>query len=540
MANLVDFETAAAKLGLSPEELTQLRSQNEIFGYRDGASWKFKETELQRFASVRGIELRDPGLAPPAEEPALASTEGLSPVDADLDELVDVPEPDAKSDDFLELSLDDNEPPLDVNGAENEPPVESILVSEEELGESDPNASSTIIGQSDTEDENSDLLVGHNKSSVTGDGEDSDLDVNADTVVTTEEEIAAELDDSPADAGLHVAQPGATHGEGSGAELDLVEGQDSSLESSGSELSLAADSSVQSPGEGSELTLSPESSDISSESGSELSLTATADATGISIDGGGDDLFINLDGDGGDDVLILDDSQVDLDAGATNLNLGGGSDLGINLSDVDIDVSAGGSDITLNAGDSGINLMSPSDSGISLELPPVGLNGSDIEALELGEAEEIDLEIADEADFDLGDDLKSDDDFLLTPVDGEELEEESDSGSQVIALDADEYEDADMLADDAGIVEEDAGLAGTPEAAAMAGGAPLGGAPTIGPAAAQSNFTAFDVILLFLPVLPLAVTGMMLVDLIRSIWSWNEAYTVNSAIMDTIIGMFGG
>ena len=33
-----------------PEELTEARSRNQIFGYRDGATWKFKIEEVERVA----------------------------------------------------------------------------------------------------------------------------------------------------------------------------------------------------------------------------------------------------------------------------------------------------------------------------------------------------------------------------------------------------------------------------------------------------------------------------------------------------------
>lgn len=58
---LIPLEEAAKMLGLSTEELTELRSQNEIFGYRDGASWKFKRAEIDRFADERAIELMPVG-----------------------------------------------------------------------------------------------------------------------------------------------------------------------------------------------------------------------------------------------------------------------------------------------------------------------------------------------------------------------------------------------------------------------------------------------------------------------------------------------
>jgi len=549
MANLIEFEQAAAMLGINPDELTQLRSQNEVFGYRDGASWKFKLSELERYAATQGISLRDPDapaapVIPVVSPPSTAETNGdISPVDADLDELVDVPEPRQDSDDEVHPAHSDDS--LDDMSAEDtqdktEPPVESILVSEEELGESDPGASSTIIGQVDASDGESDLLAsGKSEGAV----DDSDLDVNADTVVTTDEDAAVKLEtvDDGEPAGDRIPSE-----VGSDSEVKSAEAGGLTLEESGTDLSLHPDSSVDlTPGD-SELSLNADSSIMKGvgDSGSELGLAASDSQagpapsdTGIAIEGSGDDLILDADG-GDDDILILDDSDVGLDAGATNLNLGGGSDMSIDLSDVDIDVSAGGSDITLNAGDSGINLTSPSESGISLETLPSGLSGSGIEALELGEADAIDLE--EDLEFELEDDLKSDDDFLLTPVDDTEADEESDSGSQVIALDADEFEDADMLGDDAVVLEEDPGVGEDAEAASMAGAAPLGGAPSIGAVGPEQQYTVWNVVGLSFVTLMLAITGMMLMDVIRSMWSWNEAYTVNSAIMDTIVGMFGG
>ena len=58
---------------------------------------------------------------------------------------------------------------------------------------------------------------------------------------------------------------------------------------------------------------------------------------------------------------------------------------------------------------------------------PLELGGSAVELLELGEA-----------DMAGATQLKSDDDFLLTPVQEDVVPDESDSGSQVIALDSEE------------------------------------------------------------------------------------------------------
>ncbi|MCR9291938.1 MAG: helix-turn-helix domain-containing protein, partial [bacterium] len=51
MSNFVPLEEAAKKLGVSSEEVVEMISRREIFGYRDGTSWKFKPEEIQRVIS---------------------------------------------------------------------------------------------------------------------------------------------------------------------------------------------------------------------------------------------------------------------------------------------------------------------------------------------------------------------------------------------------------------------------------------------------------------------------------------------------------
>jgi hypothetical protein len=51
------MEEAAKLLGVSIDRLTEMRSNNEIFGYRDGPNWKFKISELERVAAEMGIAL---------------------------------------------------------------------------------------------------------------------------------------------------------------------------------------------------------------------------------------------------------------------------------------------------------------------------------------------------------------------------------------------------------------------------------------------------------------------------------------------------
>src|SRR4029078_7444376 len=55
----VDLNDAAKMIGISSESLVEMRSKGTIFGYRDGASWKFKVDEVTVVIGERGVEARD-------------------------------------------------------------------------------------------------------------------------------------------------------------------------------------------------------------------------------------------------------------------------------------------------------------------------------------------------------------------------------------------------------------------------------------------------------------------------------------------------
>jgi hypothetical protein len=192
--------------------------------------------------------------------------------------------------------------------------------------------------------------------------------------------------------------------------------------------------------------------------------------------------------------------------------------------------SSSGSDITINPGDSGIQLVDPSDSGLSLEEP-----------LELGRSDDM-LDIG-MADSDSALAVEGEDDFLLTPLE-EASDEESDSGSQVIALDTEgDFEDATATllgSQIPGLLDEDSGQLdplGMPGgAAAMGGGAAAAAAGPVTVIRSETRFSGLDVVLLSMCLLGLSVTGIMMYDLVRNMWSWETPYSFNSSLMDMIVG----
>jgi hypothetical protein len=231
---------------------------------------------------------------------------------------------------------------------------------------------------------------------------------------------------------------------------------------------------------------------------------------------------------------VADDSAVDV-AGE-----------GLDDDDLVLGGSGSGSDITIG-GDSGISLVDPADSGLSLE-EPLDLGAGAQESLELGEDDMIALAAEDEATG-----VKTDEDFLLTPMEEAGDEGDSESGSQVIALDTEEDASATAVGgapmtamlDEEAEAEEELDLgAGAVMGEAVLGGEPgemVGGAPL--PEAAglpETPYSTLNVVGLSLCVVMLAFCGMFMYELLHNMWSWDQTHSVPSTLMDFVVGLFEG
>lgn len=406
-AKLIELNEAASKLGVTPEQLIEMRSRGEIYGYRDGGSWKFKEDEVERVIAERaggGSAIGNVG---------------------DLDDLI------------APISLDDD------SGDD----LGSILVSEQELGKSGESTSSTIIG----------------KSSEPKGGLDSDITLASDSA------------------------------KGNLSDVQLV-----------------------SPGKGSDLNLAA-TSDVQLAGTSDLKLT---DEGGTGKQSGSD---VTL---GSGKLDFTTDSALDL--GDDDLVLGG---------------SGIGSDVTLGGGDSGINLASPADSGLSLEEPMELMGGSNVNAaFELPEDDDVISLSTDLADPDEATQLKADEEFLLSPAG--DMGDESDSGSQVIALEDSEAfdENADTMLRPAqpALVVEDA----VPGFEGIGAGGGVGPSPAMSQqymttAAPEAPYSIWNVLGLLCCILVLALTGMLMTDLMRNMWAFDTDRVVSTGLMDSILSAIG-
>jgi excisionase family DNA binding protein len=260
-----------------------------------------------------------------------------------------------------------------------------------------------------------------------------------------------------------------------------------------------------------------------------------------------------------DEDLTLEDSSVNLGEKKPP-PIGGSSVISTDKKQDDDDLvlggSGAGSGVTLG-GDSGISLVDPADSGLSLEEPlEIGGSGSG-ESLELGEDEAASVTPPPTPGSGRGKLglTNNNDDFLLTPAEDAADIEDSESGSQVIALDAEGDDAATMIASRQGVsvaamLEEDTGRA----PAADFGAAPLGMTPlTLSPATTadagvvaaptayypEAPYTSWQIAALVCCFILLTLCGMMMFELVRNLGSYNEPGAIPGWLMDSILKLFG-
>jgi hypothetical protein len=533
----VSFEDAVSKLNISSERLNELRESGTLRAYRDGSSWKFRADEIDQMAAD-GI----PDIPPPSDisliDPSeLVDAEPLPDFDLDDDfglaELPDLEldepravEPDESAMDLRmadtdavsagselelaagledtvtagasDLSLDMPEEPSD--------PSDSILLSEEELGESVTGSLSTIIGRKEL------------------DLPDADLELELADDVMDEEDTKLSSSSGASDVlSSQVAGSGVLD------EMeDLSDAKKAFKDLDELEIDLAAESS---------LALNP--ADVADVKAKGKSLTKPKGDSDLKL---GDDDEVGDEGNMGSTDVPLEElagvgSGLDEVGSDAELELAGDDDL--------ILADAGGSDITLDSGDSGINLL-PSDSGLALDDIPLDVGGSAIlSSLSLeGSDPEISLLGGDSnLAAKSGADLQTDDDFQLTPLSEGGLDD-GDSSSQVIALDADlggfdggaglMEEGFPAEADEGVVLSEDFGEAPAGELGMGTYAVPVVVAP-----GAEAQYGPGAIALLSVCALFLTFCGLMMLDMIRNIWSWEEPYALNSSLLDAILGMIG-
>lgn len=497
-SQFLSLEEAAKKLGVTTDQLVAFRSEGRLRGFRDGASWKFPEAEIERLADDLAAEgdAYDPYRLVDDEQPVESPSSGgsglvLESIDSDDSDLTVK----SGSDGLLEIDADELKLAADGPVITHDSEVLDLEI-DVKTGSTGP------IAKRDAE-ESASRSSGGSGLAFDADDEDSDDDLLG-------------VSDDVLGSGLSAAAPGQ-----GGSALSSLELMD--------DLDLGGGSGLSGSGLGSNDVLG------------ELDL--------LGAEAGGSGL---ISGDSG--IVLGSDLGSDLVRGPGSSGKGGGSSKksGLMLDDDDDDLLItddddalvlGGSDLSIS-GDSGINLMSPSDSGISLESEPLDLAGSSISALDLG------LELGAGGSSGKGVGSASGvgaEDFQLSPS-GISIDADSDSSSQVIEVeDSAAFAGDGLAAGDFGdALEGDAGFAeaaeegGFVEDEAMAvedsfdKDEPMVGRGT--PVAAyEVPYSVFQVVGLVCVVLVMGISGMLMSDLVRNIWTYAEPAAPVSGLTDMLI-----
>jgi excisionase family DNA binding protein len=489
----ISLSDAAQQLGISKDRLNQLREKGKLRAYRDGASWKFRADDIAKLAAE--------GVPPPSspssvinldaeQEGSAAGPVSSSGLDLDLAEeeqsataatsdvdLEDIDEPTVPAG-VSDADLGDEE----VLETEDEADAlsDSILLSEAELGGGSGRPPSTIIGK-------------------------AEMDAEADLATAEDSHPGPESDVRLASPASDVLASG-TSEDIFGASLPSPSGSFDQAEEL--EVDLEAESSrVLGPEDASKAKAAAEVAKAAADTG-DLVLAPGSSVTNVGSD-------ISLGGGGVSGTGLTGLSSLELESDEDEQVLGEGS----------------GSDITLSSESSGINIISPSDSGLALDEVPLDLSGgamgSSLDLGEVGEEEDVALEPLEISEAPAPE-VSGAEAFQLTPL-GEEAEEEEKDSSQIIALEEISEEDAapaeaagveaEMLGDEFGVV----GLA--------TGG---GAAAAVVEPVVETPFSTPVIVFLGLCILLLAICGMMVFDLIRNMWSWDQVYSVNSSLLDAL------
>jgi len=181
MANYLSLEEAAKKLGINSDRLVDLRSQGQVRGFRDGASWKFPEDAIEQLAEELGAPAGSGDLMESGD--LLLESEGDNLLEIDSaagdsgslvlsDESSATPDSGASS---LEL-MDELDVLSGSEAAGSGSPSSGVLGELDLLGSDSPNGSGLIGGDSDL------ILAGVSESDEADDAlaEDDDLVIAAD------------------------------------------------------------------------------------------------------------------------------------------------------------------------------------------------------------------------------------------------------------------------------------------------------------------------------------------------------------------------
>ncbi|WP_417386342.1 hypothetical protein [Gimesia sp.] len=506
----LNLEEAAAELGMEKEELNRLREAGDIRGFADRGAWKFRMEDVEELGRTRQAD-SDPAIP-------LFNNEDLE--DDDL---------------FDSAILDDDDMTLESDS----------VIDEDEVGEQ-----ATVIRGSVHDDDDEPVELSSSDSDVRlviDDGDDLQLD--------SEPELVAVGEDSDSDVRL---TDDSSIDLGSDSDVKLVEG-DSEPDFEILDLDAGSDSDVK--------LVADDSSPMGSESdvaliGEDFDLGSDSDVALVSDDNDESSILAEDSG-----LSLAEDSGISL-ASDSGISLAGPLDSGISLESADESgISLVGDDasgLSLQD-DTGSDISITADSGISLEPFDVEDDEQTSPMMATGGGKDATMEIpalGDDDDFadssfDL-EDSNSDTSVLMLNEDGDAggssgsviLDSDEDEGESAIFDDDDDFASDDGISDvfddeddfddiyDADDDDFDDSFQSGESHAEFVAPASFGGGRGAAMAAPEAEWGVGTFVALGISTLLMSVCGLMMYDLIRTMWHYDDPSAVSSSILDMVRGLF--
>ncbi len=492
----LNLEEAAAQLGMEKDELNSLREGGDIRGFADRGAWKFRLEDIEELARSRQ----------PDSDPSIPLMSG------------------DEDDGFGSAVLGD------------EDQSESVIA-EDEVGEQ-----ATVIRGSVHDEEDSPAELSSSDSDVrlvVDDGDDLQLD--------SEPELVAVVDDSDSDVRL---TDDSSLDLGSDSDVKLVD-SDSEPDFEILDMDSGSDSDVKLVADDGEL------------SGSESDVALVGDD---SFDLGSDSDVALIADESGDSSILAEDSGISL-ASDSGISLAGPLDSGISLETADESgislVDEDSSGISLEGDDTGSDISITADSGISLEPFDVEDVDKTVSMMPVSDDKNATLEIPsldddDDSSFDLSD-SNADTSVLMLNEEGSSegssgsviLDSDEDDGESAIFGEDDDYASDDSMSDvfdeddddfddiyDADDDDFDDSFQSGESHAEFVAPAAFAGGRSAAMAAPEAEWGAGTFAALGISTIFMGICTVMMYDLIRTMWHYDDPSSVSSFFLDTFGGMF--
>lgn len=496
----LNLEEAAAELGMEKEELNSLREAGDIRGFADRGAWKFRLEDIDELGRSRQAD-SNPAIPLMSGDDDDLFDSAISGIDDQSDSVIDEDEVGEQATVIRGSVHDDDDSPAELSSSDSD--VRLVVDDGDDL-------------QLDSEPEM--LAVGEDSDSDVRLTDDSSLDLGSDSDV--------KLVDSDSEPDFEI--------------LDLESGSDSDVK-------LVSDDGGLSESESDVALVGNDDFDLGSES----------------------DVALIADDDDGESILA-EDSGVSL-ASDSGISLAGPLDSGISLETADESgislVDEASSGISLDGGDTGSDISITADSGISLE--PFDVEEQDVDKtvhmMPVSDDKNATLEIPaldddDDSSFDLsdssadtsvlslGDDgnmggssgsviLDSDDDDSESSMFDEDDDYASDDSMSDVFDDDGDGDDFDDIYDADDDDFDDSFQSGESHAEFVAP-ASFAGGRSAAMAVPEAEWGAGTLVALGVSTLLMMACSVLMYDLIRTMWHYDDPTGLSSSLLDTLRGLF--